>query len=168
MDSLTGELEWIDPKRTLRDLKAEDVARFGLDKPRYRVAFELAGSRVAFSVGSETPQGDGAYLQRLGRAALDALTSYAPLWRKHAQSRPMDADGGNRLRPQDIHALAWVLAQGNDVVPIPGTKRRGFLEENLKAAEIVLTPDELASITAVAPKDAAAGARYPDMSTVNR
>ncbi|HEX7476562.1 MAG TPA: DUF4340 domain-containing protein [Polyangiales bacterium] len=66
VDSLAGELEWIDPKRTLRDLKAEDVARFGLDKPRYRVAFELAGSRVAFSVGSETPQGDGAYLQLAG------------------------------------------------------------------------------------------------------
>ncbi len=65
-------------------------------------------------------------------------------------------------------ALAWVLAQGDDIVPIPGTKRRSFLEENLKAADLTLTPAELASIDAVAPKHSAVGDRYPDMSSVNR
>jgi aryl-alcohol dehydrogenase-like predicted oxidoreductase len=65
-------------------------------------------------------------------------------------------------------ALAWLLAQGDDIVPIPGTKRRAYLEENISAAEIQLTPDELQQIEAVAPKGITAGDRYPDMSTVNR
>jgi aryl-alcohol dehydrogenase-like predicted oxidoreductase len=65
-------------------------------------------------------------------------------------------------------ALAWLLAQGEDIVPIPGTKRRTFLAENVAAVDIVLTPAELASIEAVAPQGIAAGDRYPDMSTVNR
>jgi aryl-alcohol dehydrogenase-like predicted oxidoreductase len=65
-------------------------------------------------------------------------------------------------------ALAWVLHQGDDVVPIPGTKRRSYLEENVAAAEIELTDAELARIDEAAPVGAAAGERYPDMSTVNR
>ena len=65
-------------------------------------------------------------------------------------------------------ALAWVLAQGQDIVPIPGTKRRTYLEENLAAADVTLTPEDLARIAEAAPKGAAAGERYPDMSTVNR
>jgi aryl-alcohol dehydrogenase-like predicted oxidoreductase len=65
-------------------------------------------------------------------------------------------------------ALAWLLAQGEDIVPIPGTKRRRYLEENVGTVEIALTPAELSRIDEVAPKGAAAGDRYPDMSTVNR
>jgi aryl-alcohol dehydrogenase-like predicted oxidoreductase len=65
-------------------------------------------------------------------------------------------------------ALAWLLAQGEDIVPIPGTKRRTYLEENIAAVEIVLTPEELNRLETVAPKGVAAGDRYPDMSTVNR
>jgi len=65
-------------------------------------------------------------------------------------------------------ALAWLLAQGEDIVPIPGTKRRTYLAENVAAVEIVLTPAELNQIEIVAPKGIAAGDRYPDMSTVNR
>ncbi len=65
-------------------------------------------------------------------------------------------------------ALAWVLAQGEDIVPIPGTKRRTYLEENVAAAEVELTADELARIDEAAPVGAAAGDRYPDMSSVNR
>jgi aryl-alcohol dehydrogenase-like predicted oxidoreductase len=65
-------------------------------------------------------------------------------------------------------ALAWVLAQGEDIVPIPGTKRRKYLEENAAAAELVLTPAELAALDAALPKGAAAGQRYPDMSLVGR
>lgn len=63
-------------------------------------------------------------------------------------------------------ALAWVLAQGDDVVPIPGTKRVKYLEENAGAIDLTLTPDDLAKIDAAFPKDAAAGARYPDMSPI--
>ena len=57
-------------------------------------------------------------------------------------------------------ALAWVLAQGNDLVPIPGTKRRIYLEENLGASNIKLSPEDLAQINAIAPKGVAAGERY--------
>jgi aryl-alcohol dehydrogenase-like predicted oxidoreductase len=65
-------------------------------------------------------------------------------------------------------ALAWVLAQGDDVVPIPGTKRVKYLEENAKAPEIRLSPLQLARLDEAAPRGAAAGTRYPDMSFVNR
>jgi aryl-alcohol dehydrogenase-like predicted oxidoreductase len=67
-------------------------------------------------------------------------------------------------------ALAWLLAQGNDIVPIPGTKRRTYLEENVKAAEIVLTSEDLARIDEVAPKNAVAGDRYSAslMTSINR
>ena len=66
-------------------------------------------------------------------------------------------------------ALAWLLAQGDDIVPIPGTKRRNYLEENIAATEITLTTDDLRRIEEVAPKGSAAGDRYPaqSMTTVN-
>ncbi len=65
-------------------------------------------------------------------------------------------------------ALAWVLHQGEDVVPIPGTKRRAYLEENVAATEISLSDEDLSRLDDVAPLGAAAGDRYPDMSVVNR
>jgi len=65
-------------------------------------------------------------------------------------------------------ALAWVLAQGEDIVPIPGTTRVKNLEQNVAALEVELTVDELRDLEAVFPKGAAAGDRYPDMSPVNR
>lgn len=65
-------------------------------------------------------------------------------------------------------ALAWLLAQGDDMVPIPGTKRRQYLEENVAAVDIELSQAELDRINAVAPQGAAVGNRYADMSTVNR
>ena len=58
-------------------------------------------------------------------------------------------------------ALAWVLARGDDVVPIPGTKRRRYLEENVAAIDVRLTPEDLARIDEVAPRGVAAGDRYP-------
>ncbi|MEO5834255.1 MAG: aldo/keto reductase [Nakamurella sp.] len=65
-------------------------------------------------------------------------------------------------------ALAWVLAQGKDVVPIPGTKRVTYLEENVGAADIVLSADDLAALTAAVPPAEVAGERYPDMSSIDR
>ena len=65
-------------------------------------------------------------------------------------------------------AIAWLLAQGDDIVPIPGTKRRAYLEENVAAVDITLTQEELDRIDQVAPKNVAVGDRYPDMSSVNR
>ena len=63
-------------------------------------------------------------------------------------------------------ALAWVLHQGEDVVPIPGTKRRRYLEENVAATEIELSEDDLRRIDEAAPPGITAGDRYPDMSSV--
>ena len=65
-------------------------------------------------------------------------------------------------------ALAWVLSRGDDVVPIPGTKRRTYLEENAAATEVELSSDELERLEQAFPPGAASGDRYPDMSTVNR
>ncbi len=67
-------------------------------------------------------------------------------------------------------ALAWVLARGDDIVPIPGTKRRSYLETNAGASGIELSADELAAIDAVAPPGVAAGSRYPEaaMGSVRR
>lgn len=67
-------------------------------------------------------------------------------------------------------ALAWVLAQGPDVVPIPGTKRRTYLEENVGAVDIDLGPAQLTELEAIFPRGAAAGLRYPEasMGAVNR
>ena len=59
-------------------------------------------------------------------------------------------------------ALAWLLAQGEDIVPIPGTKRRKYLEENAGAADVALTDEDLARIGEVMPRGSAAGERYPE------
>jgi aryl-alcohol dehydrogenase-like predicted oxidoreductase len=67
-------------------------------------------------------------------------------------------------------ALAWVLSRGGDIIPIPGTKRRSYLEDNVAAGEVAFTADELARIDAIAPAGAASGLRYTAaaMSSVNR
>ena len=67
-------------------------------------------------------------------------------------------------------APAWVLARGEDVVPIPGTKQRRYLEENAGALRVALSAEDLARMDAVAPRGAAAGERYPPqaLQAVNR
>ncbi|MDQ6835469.1 MAG: aldo/keto reductase [Actinomycetota bacterium] len=65
-------------------------------------------------------------------------------------------------------ALAWVLAQGQDIVPIPGTKRRTYLEQNLQGSELELDAEDLARLDEAAPVGAAAGDRYADMSSIGR
>jgi len=67
-------------------------------------------------------------------------------------------------------ALAWLLAQGDDIVPIPGTKRRTYLEENMGASAVSLSSADLARINAVAPQGVAVGDRYPAyaMGALNR
>jgi aryl-alcohol dehydrogenase-like predicted oxidoreductase len=73
-----------------------------------------------------------------------------------------------QVKPSQL-ALAWVLAQGEDVVPIPGTRRRTHLDENLAALEVNLSAEDLERLNEVAPKGAAAGERYPEggMKVVN-
>jgi aryl-alcohol dehydrogenase-like predicted oxidoreductase len=67
-------------------------------------------------------------------------------------------------------AIAWTLGQSEDIVPIPGTKRRKYLESNAAAVDIELTPEDLTRIDEVFPKDAASGTRYPEamMASVNK
>ena len=65
-------------------------------------------------------------------------------------------------------AVAWVLRQGDDIVPIPGTKRAQYLEENARAAEVELSDEDLARIEDAFPKGATSGERYPDMSSIDR
>ena len=74
-----------------------------------------------------------------------------------------------RCTPAQL-ALAWMLAQGDYIVPIPGTKRRKYLQENIGALDVDLTGEDLARIDEVAPKDAFAGSRYPEamMKLLNR
>jgi len=73
-----------------------------------------------------------------------------------------------RVKPSQL-AIGWVLAQGGDIVPIPGTKRRSYLEENARALDVHLTPNDLANIDAVLPPGSAVGSRYsvPGMRTIN-
>jgi aryl-alcohol dehydrogenase-like predicted oxidoreductase len=82
-----------------------------------------------------------------------------------ARVRTLAAQKG--CKPGQI-ALAWLLHQGDDVVPIPGTKRTSYLEENVGALEVELTADELREIEEAAPVGFAAGDRYADMSVINR
>jgi aryl-alcohol dehydrogenase-like predicted oxidoreductase len=79
---------------------------------------------------------------------------------------PLAKDKG--VTPAQL-ALAWVLAQGDDVVPIPGTKRRAYLEQNVKAGNLKLTPEDLVAIDDAVPRGAAVGDRYAaeQMSRVN-
>ncbi len=78
-----------------------------------------------------------------------------------------DLAAARGLTPSQV-ALAWVLSRGGDVVPIPGTKRRRYLEVNVAADGIALSDDELQQLDEVFPPGAAAGDRYPDMSPVHR
>ena len=73
--------------------------------------------------------------------------------------RVRDLAEGKGATPSQL-AIAWVLAQGDEVVPIPGTKRRRYLEENLGALEVELTPADLAAIEEVTPRGSVAGDRY--------
>jgi aryl-alcohol dehydrogenase-like predicted oxidoreductase len=107
------------------------------------------------------PEGDSrasAYFPRFTGEALDANLVLVDKVRRFAEDK--DCTPGQL-------ALAWVLAQGEDVVPIPGTKRVAYLEENVGAAEVHLTADDLAALDAAVPRDAVVGDRYGDMSHID-
>ncbi len=75
--------------------------------------------------------------------------------------------GEKGVKPSQL-ALAWLLAQGDDLVPIPGTKHIKYLEENVGALDVTLTSDELAEIDAASPKGVTAGDRYANMASIDR
>ena len=97
------------------------------------------------------------------RYATDALTNNLTLVEKISQIA-----AAKGVSPAQL-ALAWVLAQGDDVVPIPGTKRRTYLDVNVAAADVELTPADLTALAEAAPREAVSGDRYPAaaMATLN-
>ncbi|ATQ29851.1 aldo/keto reductase [Rhodococcus ruber] len=99
-----------------------------------------------------------AYFPRFQGAALEANLALVAAVRRLARSE--------NCTPGQL-ALAWVLAQGDDVVPIPGTKRVRFLEENIAAVDVSLTAEVLGAIESAVPREAVAGARYGDMSSID-
>jgi aryl-alcohol dehydrogenase-like predicted oxidoreductase len=101
---------------------------------------------------------NSAYFPRFSGEALDANLVLVDKVRRFAEDK--DCTPGQL-------ALAWVLAQGDDVVPIPGTKRVAYLEENVAAADVHLTADDLAALDAAVPRDAVVGERYGDMSSID-
>ena len=102
-------------------------------------------------------------LYALGLVAYEVLAGATPFAGRSV--RELAADKG--CTPAQL-ALAWLLAQGEDVVPIPGTKKRSRLTENLGGLDVDLSAEDLARLDELAPVGAAAGDRYPDMSSVNR
>ncbi len=135
---------------------------------------ELGVGFVAYS-----PLGRGfltGQIRRFEDLAADDFRRHSPRFQGENFQRNLDlvARIGDIAREKGCSpaqlALAWVLAQGQDIVPIPGTKRRTYLEENAGAADVRLTPDDLRRIDEAAPRGAAAGLRYPEasMAAVNR
>ncbi len=103
---------------------------------------------------------DGDFRRYSPRFAADALDVNLAL-----VERVKDVAADKGITPGQV-ALAWVLARGEDIVPIPGTKRRGYLEQNAAATEVSFTDEELAALDGLA--DQVVGDRYADMSHINR
>jgi len=117
----------------------------------------LTGRVTAESLGGDDRRAT-AYFPRFQGEALDHNLALVAKVRELAEAKA--------CTPGQL-ALAWVLAQGDDVVPIPGTKRVRYLEENVAAADVVLTDDDLAALETAVPKGSVAGARYGDMSHID-
>ncbi len=115
----------------------------------------------AITDDNQLAEGDSrrtAYFPRLNGEGLKANLRLVERVREIAQQH--DATPGQL-------ALAWVLAQGDDVAPIPGTKRVHYLEENVGAADLTLTDDDLRALDEAVPRDAVVGDRYGDMSSID-
>ena len=124
-----------------------------------------------------SPLGRGLLTGAVSRESLDPGDSRASGYFPRFQGEALDANltlvekvkelaAEHGCTPGQL-ALAWVLAQGNDVAPIPGTKRIPYLEENVGATAVELTDDDLRALEDAVPRDAVVGDRYVDMSRVN-
>ncbi|WP_202387784.1 aldo/keto reductase [Nocardioides flavescens] len=117
----------------------------------------LTGAVTADSLESDDSRATGRF-PRFEGEALDANLALV--------ARIRELAGQHGCTPGQL-ALAWVLAQGDDVVPIPGTKRVAYLEENLGATDVTLSDEDLAALEDAVPRDAVVGDRYGDMSTID-
>ena len=119
----------------------------------------LTGRMTAESVSQEGDARSSRYFPRFQGEALEANLRLVEEVKAIAERKG--------VTPGQI-ALAWVLAQGDDVVPIPGTKRVKYLEENAAAREVQLTEDDLTALEQAVPRDAVVGPRYGDMSSIDK
>jgi aryl-alcohol dehydrogenase-like predicted oxidoreductase len=117
----------------------------------------LTGQMSAESLAQEGDARNSRYFPRFQGEALEANLRLVEKVKEIAAAKG--------VTPGQI-ALAWVLAQGEDVVPIPGTKRVKYLEENAAALDVVLGRDELDALERAVPRDAVVGSRYGDMSSI--
>lgn len=138
----------VDAEKTLETTRALGISF---------VAYSPLGRSLltgAVRQAADIPDGDGR-----GRHPRFAADNLARNLAKVAALETMAAAKG--CTPGQV-ALAWLLAQGDDIVPIPGTKQAGRVDENLAALDVVLSPDEVARLSAAMPPGAAAGTRYPE------
>ncbi len=147
-----------------RDLEAEilpTVRELGIGLVPYSPLGRglLTGAITSESSLSEGDSRTTAYFPRFQGEALDANLVLVGRIREIA-----DQHG---CTPGQL-ALAWVLAQGDDVAPIPGTKRIAYLEENVAAADVTLTDQDLQALAEAVPADAVRGGRYGDFSSIDR
>jgi aryl-alcohol dehydrogenase-like predicted oxidoreductase len=184
----------VDPNTPIEDtvgamaelIKAGKVRYLGLSEAapetirRAHKVQPIAALQTEFSLWSRDPEGE---LLDTVRELGIGFVAYSPLGRGFLTAKITNLDelpkddwrrgwaiaSRKGCTPAQL-ALAWVLAQGDDIVPIPGTKRRQYLEENVGALDIRLTPEELTEIDGLIPPGAAAGSRYsePGMRAVNR
>lgn len=138
----------VDAEETLKTTRALGIAF---------VAYSPLGRSLltgAVRQAADIPEGDGR--GRHPRFAADNLA------RNLAKVAAIEAVARTKgCKPGQV-ALAWLLAQGDDIVPIPGTKRSDRVDENLAALDVVLSPDEVTQLAAALPPGAAAGTRYPE------
>jgi aryl-alcohol dehydrogenase-like predicted oxidoreductase len=118
----------------------------------------LTGTITSEDALDENDSRRSPYFPRFQGAALEANLALVDRIRQIAEAQG--------CTPGQL-ALAWVLAQGEDVAPIPGTKRITYLEQNVDALSVSLTPEDLATLDEAVPRDAVAGPRYGDMSSID-
>lgn len=144
--------------RDLEDQILPTIRRLGIGLVPYS---PLGRGLLTGSVSATPAEGDSratAYFPRFQGDALDANLRLVDQVRRVARAKG--------CTPGQL-ALAWVLAQGDDIAPIPGTKRVRYLEENVAAAEVTLTVEDLQALDEAVPRDAVAGPRYGDMSSID-
>ena len=102
----------------------------------------------------------------LGVTLLDTADMYGPFTNELLVGKVRELAEAKGCTPGQL-ALAWVLAQGDDVAPIPGTKRVTYLEENVGAADVELTTEDLTALEQAVPRDAVQGDRYGSMASID-
>ncbi|GAB3991494.1 aldo/keto reductase [Nocardioides marmoraquaticus] len=150
--------EWSLFSRDLEDEILPTVRELGIGLVPYS---PLGRGLLTGTITSELGEGDSRATAYFPRFQGEALQSNLDLVREVQSLAAQKGCTAGQL------ALAWVLAQGDDVAPIPGTKRVRYLEENVAALDVRLAADDVAALERAVPRDAVAGERYGDMSSID-